>query len=84
MPPRKKKESILKSIEIIKEESSKEEENVVQKKIYPEQWLKKYCPKEMNDFVCFQEETKKMKEWIQNRKRPTIFCRKPKLISQDE
>ena len=25
-----------------------------------------------------------MKEWIQHRKRPTIFCRKPKFISQDE
>jgi len=25
-----------------------------------------------------------MKEWIQNRKRPTIFCRKPLIISQEE
>ena len=25
-----------------------------------------------------------MKEWIQHRKRPTIFCRKPLIISQDE
>jgi hypothetical protein len=25
-----------------------------------------------------------MKEWIQNRQRPTLFCRKPKFISQDE
>lgn len=25
-----------------------------------------------------------MKEWIQNRTRPTLFCRKPQFISQDE
>ncbi len=52
------------------------EKTMIQKSFTNEQWLKKYRPVQMSDFVCFREETQKMKDWILKMKTDPHSCKK--------